>query len=108
MSFDGLLNQTCSSTRRTAAGQSASGAQKFTAVAVLSDEPCRLQSLRAMEIIDDRSTTIERLVLFVRRTADISPDDKVTVGSDVYEVKGVRDGGGALHHYECDVKLVVA
>lgn len=107
MSFDSLLNQTCSSTRRTSAGQGASGAQKITATAVLSGEPCRLQSLTATEIIGDRTTTIEKLVLFLRRSASISPDDRVTVGSDIYEVKAVRDGGGAQHHWECDVKLVV-
>jgi len=108
MSYESLLNQTCSSTRKTTAGQGASGRQKTTATAVLSGEPCRLQSLTASEVIGDRTTTIEKLVLFLRRSASITPDDRVTVGSDVYEVKAVRDGGGAMHHWECDVKLVVA
>ena len=108
MSFDALLNQTCSSTRKTTAGQSASGAQKSTQVAVLTSEPCRLQSLTATEIIGDRSTVIEKLTLFLRRSANVSADDQVTVSSSVYEVKSVRDGGGALHHWECDVKLVKA
>lgn len=108
MSFESLLNQTCSSTRRTSAGQSASGAQKLTDTAVLSGEPCRLQSQTTTEIIGDRTTTIEKLILFLRRSASITPDDRVTVGGNVYEVKAVRDGGGALHHWECDVKLVVA
>lgn len=108
MSFDSLLNQTCSSTRATTAGQGASGRQKTTPTAVLTNEPCRLQSLTATELIGDRTTAVEKLVLFLRRSADISADDQVTVNGQVYEVKYPRDGGGALHHWECDVKLVSA
>lgn len=108
MSFDSLLNQTCSIERRTSVGQGASGRQKFTYMDGTYHEPCRLQSLTAAEVIGDRTTTIEKLVLFLRRTATIGPDDRVTVDSNVYEVKNVRDGGGAMHHWECDVKLVVA
>lgn len=108
MSFESMLNQTCTSTRKTTAGQSASGQQRSTQVAVLSGEPCRLQQRSGTEIIDDRTTTIEKLTLFLRSSADIREDDQVTVASKVYEVKYVGDGGGAGHHWECDVKLVKA
>lgn len=108
MSFESMLNQTCTSTRKTTAGQSASGQQRSTLVAVLSGEPCRLQQRSGAEVIGDRTTVIEKLSLFLRRSADIIEDDQVTVVGKVYEVKYVGDGGGALHHWECDVKLVKA
>lgn len=108
MSFIGLLNTTCSSVRPAASGQSASGRQRATNSAVLTSEPCRLQSRGGKELIGDRETAIEDLVLFVRASADILEDDIVTVNAKNYEVKLVQDGGGAGHHWECVVKLVKA
>lgn len=106
MSFDSLLNTTCSSTRPSSAGQSASGHHRFTNAAVLTVEPCRLDPKGGKELIQDGQQVIADFTLFLRQTADITEKDIVTVGSSTYEVKLVRNAAGQSHHQECDVKLV--
>lgn len=108
MSFDALLNKTGTVRRFTSAGVSASGHEKSTWATVATGVKCRLQSRGGNEAIDDRTTSIENLVLFTKAATDTTEDDQWIIDSKTYEVKLVTDGGGAGHHKECVVKLVKA
>ena len=114
MSFSGLLNKTCSSTRMVAGGtDSAYGTETMTPTAVLTSEPCRItqfQRTQNTNYVDERGEIFGDVeLLFFLGEPDVLPGDVIVIsGESTYErhVLQPYDAGGKGHHTEFVVRRV--
>jgi SPP1 family predicted phage head-tail adaptor len=107
MSFQNLLNKTCTIKARTVAQHATSGEQVETFAVKYSNVRCRLDEAAGGEYrgatrIVDKATH----VLFINFNYNVIDTDAVVVGTETYNVLLVKDAGGHGHHKELMLEWV--
>lgn len=104
MSFDALLNQTCTIRRVTTVNDGPEPSEVWATTA--SDVPCRLSMLRAIELGQLHQTMAITHRLYLPYSTDVTNDDRVIVDSVTYEVEMVNaNPGSRQHHVEALIKV---
>ena len=68
--------------------------------------PCLLDETQGKELPKEKDIVITDATLFLLGGQDITEDDRVVVGSVIWEVLYVGNPGGKNHHKECAVRRV--
>lgn len=100
MSYSGLLNSTGAITRR-GGTTNIGGYPKETWSSVTSSVECRVELRSGTELAGPVEATVLTHRGFLPYGTDIKRSDRLTIGSDVYDVEVVdSDAAGAGHHVE--------
>jgi SPP1 family predicted phage head-tail adaptor len=107
MSFQKLLNKTCTIKSRTVAQNATSGEQVETFAVKYSNVRCRLDEAAGGEFrgstrIVDKATHM----LFIPFNYSVVETDEVVIANNNYNVLLVRDAGGHGHHKELMLEWV--
>lgn len=107
MSFDGLLNATCSIWKVSLTENSTTGQQADSYAVKYASVKCRLDqadggSYLAPQRIKEKATH----VLFLPFTYDVQETDQIRIGAITYTVLLVANAGGQGHHQELFLEYV--
>jgi head-tail adaptor len=107
MSFESLLIHTCNISRYTSSSVDDYGQPVKTWADVYTDLPCRLSPSGGREIKKDAEVVISDWTLHVAAGVTITERDRVTIGSDIFEVLLVQfRNATVVHHLELALQKV--
>ena len=107
MSFDSLLNKTCSIMRRTVTGTDSWNQPTYTTATVATPK-CTIQPRSSRETEWDRLGVVYTHEMYLREpSVGLLATDLVVCGGITYSVEAVTDGAGRDHHLEVALKRVV-
>ena len=105
MSYAGLLTNTATITRRSTSNTGPEPG--VTSSTVASDVPCRVEWLTAKELGPAFEPSVAQVRIYFELGTDITPSDRCTISSRVYEIQGVDfDTAGRGHHIEVYAKVI--
>ena len=102
MSFEGLLNNTCTILKRTVTQDATSRQRVETWIPVYAGVRCRLDEAKGGEFAAESSILAKSdHVLFMKYAYAIQPGEhRIKIGTKQYNVLLVKNAGGQFHHYE--------
>lgn len=108
MSFDSLLNTTCTIEVKTKTQDTTSGEMVDSWVNHATSVKCRLDQAKGGEIRKADDVFVKTThMLFLEYRTDLDENNyRIVIGSRTYNILLVRDAGGEARHTELDLEIV--
>lgn len=108
MSYNSLLNTTCTIQVATKAVNATTGEVTKSWATHATLVPCRLDQARGAEIRKADNVYIKAThMLFILYRTDLNEKDyRIVIGSNTYNILLVRQAGGMTNHTELDLEII--